>query len=95
MAREISTAATDAAAETEDNLVVAQLFAEGLDSGFDVCVGAPVAFRATDAVYEVAQQACATGRVEYLGMELHAPLLFTFNVVGGAGDVLGGGYDLE
>ncbi len=62
-----------AAAEAEDYPVVAELFLECGNGGFDKRCRAPCARRAADAYREVAEQLHAACAVENLRVELHAP----------------------
>ena len=76
-----------AARETEDYAVVAKLGFKFIDCCLHERGGAPVLSAAADAYHEVAQQEAALQAVEHLGVELHAPQLLAFSLIGGVDDL--------
>ena len=61
------------AAQSENDLVVAQLRPELVDRSLHERRRSPLAAASADAYDEVAQQLSALNGVEHFGMELHAP----------------------
>ncbi len=71
-----------AAAQSEHHLVVTELFAQRLHSGINERRRIPVLLTTADIDYEVFEQIRAGYRVVDFGMELHAPCLLTFDLIG-------------